>query len=141
MTAVEAWHNETLGMGVCTALRKNGFEAQYVATAAEALKLIAGFIRPGMTVGFGGSMSLKAIGAPERAQAFGAEVLDHNAPGISEERKTGAETAWRPSLSVRRRSSSWERTRSYVTSMRLFAASRQQPLLWTTNALTDLILA
>ena len=87
MTAVEAWHSEALGMGVCAALRKNGFEAQYVATAAEAMELIADFIRPGMTVGFGGSMSLKAIGAHERARALGAEVLDHNAPGISEERK------------------------------------------------------
>ena len=87
MMAVEVWHNETLGMGACAALRKSGFDAQYVATGAEALELIAGFVRPGMKVGFGGSMSLKAIGAPEKVQALGADVLDHDAPGIDQEKK------------------------------------------------------
>ena len=87
MTAVEMWHNETLGMSTCAALRKSGFEAQYVATGAEALELIAGFVKPGMKVGLGGSMSLKAIGASEKVRALGAEILDHNAPGIDEERK------------------------------------------------------
>lgn len=87
MTAVEVWHNEALGMGVCAALRKNGFKAQYVATGAEALELVASSVRPGMTVGFGGSMSLKAIGAPEKVRALGAEVLDHDAPGIDQEKK------------------------------------------------------
>jgi hypothetical protein len=87
MTAVEVWHNETLGMSACAALRKNGFEAQYVATGAEALELIAGFVNPGMKVGLGGSMSLKAIGAPEKVRTLGAEILDHNAPGLDEERK------------------------------------------------------
>jgi len=87
MTAVEVWHNEVLGMGVCAALRKNGFEAQYVATGVEALDFIAGFVKPGMKVGFGGSMTLKAIGAPEKVRALGAEVLDHDAPGIDQEKK------------------------------------------------------
>jgi L-lactate utilization protein LutB len=87
MTAVEVWHNKALGMGVCEALRKNGFKAQYVDTGAEALELVASSVRPGMTVGFGGSMSLKAIGAPEKVRALGAEVLDHDAPGIDQEKK------------------------------------------------------
>jgi L-lactate utilization protein LutB len=87
MTAVEVWHNEALGTGVCAALKKNGFKAQYVATGAEALELVASSVRPGMTVGFGGSMSLKAIGAPEKVRALGAEVLDHDAPGIDQEKK------------------------------------------------------
>ena len=40
-----------------------------------------------MTVGFGGSMTLSAIGAREKVQSLGAEVLDHTAPGIDERRK------------------------------------------------------
>jgi hypothetical protein len=40
-----------------------------------------------MKVGLGGSMSLKAIGAPEKVRTLGAEILDHNAPGLDEERK------------------------------------------------------
>ncbi len=87
MTAVETWHNGALGMGACAALRKSGFEAQYVATGAEALEVIAGFVKPGMKVGFGGSMSLKAIGAPERVRALGADVLDHDAPGLDEAKR------------------------------------------------------
>ena len=87
MTRVQVWHNEALGTDVCAALRKNGFEAHYVATGAEALELIARSVKPGMTVGFGGSMSLKDMGAPERVRALGAEVLDHDAPGINQEQE------------------------------------------------------
>ena len=87
MTAVEVWHNEALGMKVCAALERNGFTAHYVATGAEAMEMVASFVQPGTTVGFGGSMSLKAIGAPEKVRALGAEVLDHNAPGIDQEKQ------------------------------------------------------
>lgn len=87
MMAVEVWHNETLGMKVCAALKKHGFEAQYVATGAEALQLIAGFVKQGMKVGFGGSMTLRAMGAPEKVRALGAEVLDHDDPGLDQEKK------------------------------------------------------
>lgn len=87
MTAVDTWHNEALGMSVCASLRKNGFTTQYVATSGEARDLVASYVRPGMTVGFGGSESLRSIGIPEKVRALGAEVLDHNATGIDETRK------------------------------------------------------
>ena len=87
MTAVEKWHNEALGMSACGALRKNAFDAKYVATSAEARDLVASFVRPGMTVGLGGSTSLVAMALPEKARSLGAELLDHNAPGIDEQKK------------------------------------------------------
>jgi L-lactate utilization protein LutB len=87
MTAVEVWHTEALGLSVCAALKKHGFEAQYVATGAEALQFIAGFVKSGMKVGFGGSMTLRAMGAPEKVRALGAEVLDHDDPGLDQEKK------------------------------------------------------
>lgn len=87
MTAVEQWHNETLGKSACGALKKNGFDADYVASGGEALARVAGFVRPGMKVGIGGSMSLAAIGASARVREMGAEVLDHNAPGLDAARK------------------------------------------------------
>lgn len=87
MNAVESWHGETLGRKACEALQRNGFEARYVPTGAEALGILAGFATPGMKVGFGGSMTLREIGAPERIRALGAEVLDHNEPGLEEKRK------------------------------------------------------
>lgn len=87
MTPIEKWHLETLGRAACEALKKNGFDAVYVATGADALGKVAAFIKPGMTVGFGGSMTVKSIGAQEKAAALGAKILDHNVPGLDNERK------------------------------------------------------
>jgi L-lactate utilization protein LutB len=87
MNPVEEWHASTVGKAACEALKKNDFDAIYVPTGAEALEHIASLVKPGMKIGFGGSMTLKAIGAPERAKALGAEVLDHNVPGLSPEQK------------------------------------------------------
>jgi L-lactate utilization protein LutB len=87
MTAVEEWRYETIGRSACEALKRNGFDARYAATGAEALELVASFVKRGMKVGFGGSMTLRAIGAPDKVAAMGAEILDHNAPGLSPERK------------------------------------------------------
>jgi hypothetical protein len=87
MTAVEEWRYETIGKSACEALKRNGFDARYAGTGAEALELVASFVKRGMKVGFGGSMTLRAIGAPEKVAAMGAEILDHNAAGLSPERK------------------------------------------------------
>ena len=87
MNAVETWHYETLGKAACAALGKNGFDARYAATGAEALALVGSFIKPGMKVGFGGSMTLRGIGVHEKAKELGAEILDHSAPGLDAERQ------------------------------------------------------
>jgi hypothetical protein len=87
MTAVEEWRYETIGKAACEALKKSGFDARFVLKGEEALAIIGGFIKSGMKVGFGGSMTIKAIGAEGKARALGAEILDHNAPGLSPERK------------------------------------------------------
>lgn len=70
------------------ALKKNGFDAVYVKTGAEALALVAKHFKQGMTVGFGGSMTVRGIGVQDSAKAAGCELLDHNAPGLSPEVKT-----------------------------------------------------
>ncbi len=87
MNPVETWHNETLGTAAVEALKKNGFEAEYLADGKAALERIAAAVKPGMTVGFGGSMTLKALGAQDRVAALGAKLLDHNAPGLSQDEK------------------------------------------------------
>ncbi len=87
MTAVEQWHYETLGKRACEALRANGFDAHYASTGAEALSRVAGFVKAGMKVGFGGSMTVTAIGAHAKVRELGAEVLDHSAPGLDAARK------------------------------------------------------
>lgn len=87
MNTVEKWRLETLGKAACAALQKNGFDARWVATGAEALSVVASFVTPGMKVGFGGSETLKDIGAHGRVRELGGEVLDHWAPGLSEGRR------------------------------------------------------
>ena len=87
MTPVEQWRYDAMGKSACEALKKNGFEAMYVSTGAEACEKVAAMIKPGMKVGFGGSMTVKAIGVQERAAALGASILDHNAPALEAERK------------------------------------------------------
>jgi hypothetical protein len=87
MTAVEEWRYEAIGKSACEALKRSGFDARFVAKGGEALEVIASFVKPGMKVGFGGSMTLRAIGAPEKVRALGAAILDHNAPGLDPERK------------------------------------------------------
>jgi len=87
MNLVETWHYETLGKQACAALEKNGFEARYVATGAEALEAVLSFVKPGMRVGFGGSETISGIGTQQRVKELGAELLDHNEPGLDAARK------------------------------------------------------
>jgi len=87
MQAVEEWRYETIGKSACEALKRSHFDARFVRKGEEALEIVASFVKPGMTVGFGGSMTLRAIGAPDKVKALGAVILDHNAPGLELEAK------------------------------------------------------
>jgi hypothetical protein len=87
MTDVEMWSNETRAERAKNALIKNGFDAVFVKTKEEAAEIVMKYIQPGMRLGFGGSMSVKALGIQERAEKSGAIVLDHNKPGLSSEEK------------------------------------------------------
>jgi L-lactate utilization protein LutB len=87
MTAVEEWRYETIGKSAAEALKRTGFDARFVLKGEEALAIIADLVKPGMKVGFGGSMTLRAIGAPEKVRELGAIVLDHNAPGLDQAKK------------------------------------------------------
>lgn len=84
---VEAWRDETIGAATVKALRKNDFDAVYVADIEEAAKRVMAFIDQGKTIGFGGSMTIKALRIADKAQELGAVILDHNAPGLSPEKK------------------------------------------------------
>jgi L-lactate utilization protein LutB len=87
MNAVEEWRYETVGKKACEALKRSGFDARFATRGEEALEFIVALVKPGMRVGFGGSMTIKALGVHERVKALGAEILDHNAPGLEPSRK------------------------------------------------------
>ncbi len=84
---IDAWRDETIGAAAVKALQKNGFDAVYVPDIQEAAKRVMAFIDTGKTVGFGGSMTIKALRIAEQAQDLGAVILDHNAPGLTPEQK------------------------------------------------------
>ena len=58
-------------------LKRRGFEAVGVATKAEALKLVMGEAEKAQSVGWGGSESVKEIGARDAIIATGKEIRDH----------------------------------------------------------------
>ncbi|MFQ3547911.1 MAG: lactate utilization protein [Termitinemataceae bacterium] len=84
---VESWRHETIGTAAVKALQKNGFDALFTKTIEEASDKITSYLGAGKTVGFGGSMSIKALGIAEKASELGAVLLDHNAPNLSPEKK------------------------------------------------------
>ncbi|MCE5256562.1 MAG: lactate utilization protein [Spirochaetaceae bacterium] len=87
MLEVESWSYATRAERARQALQKNGFDAVIAPTAADAADLVMHFIKPGISVGFGGSMTVRALGIQEKAAAVGATLLDHNAPGLGVEEK------------------------------------------------------
>lgn len=84
---VDIWRAETLGAAAVAALIKNDFEAVYLPKAEDARQALLRLASPGLTVGFGGSMSVRGLDVAEGFAAAGARVLDHNAPGLKPEEK------------------------------------------------------
>src|SRR5512145_35045 len=83
MSTVAPRHYESLSERAVRALARNGFDAHFVASAAEAAERVLAFAQPGKSVGFGGSMTVAALGVKEELARRGALLLDHNAPGLS----------------------------------------------------------
>ncbi len=65
---VEEWHDAAIGGRVVEALKKNGFEAVYFPQREDAVKFVLDFVVPGMSVGLGGSATIKELGIPEQAR-------------------------------------------------------------------------
>lgn len=84
---VHARHNEVIGRRTAEALKKNLFEALYFNTKEEAAEFIMNNVKEGDKVGFGGSMTVKAMGIQDKVKNKGAEVLDHGMPGLAPEEK------------------------------------------------------
>jgi L-lactate utilization protein LutB len=87
MNETEKWQYDALGKKAVEALNKNGFGAVFAENSAEAVKLIMDMINSGEKIGFGGSMTVSGLGIQSLAEKKGAAVLDHNAPGITSEKK------------------------------------------------------
>jgi hypothetical protein len=69
-----AWHNRTNGTTAVEALRKNGFDAAYYDSRKEAVDYMLGFVKRGMSIGFGGSMTLVELGMADLIKQKGAQL-------------------------------------------------------------------
>lgn len=86
-TSVYEWHREALGKKAIEAFKKNEFDALYFSTSQEAAEFIMEHVKPGMKVGFGGSMTVAGMGIQDKVKQADAVVLDHGAAGLSIEER------------------------------------------------------
>ncbi len=85
MEEMQKWHRELLIRKTVDALRANFFEAKAFddrqALTAEVLQSVG----PGMTVGFGGSLTVRSLGLVDLVKERGATAIDHWQLGLSKE--------------------------------------------------------
>jgi hypothetical protein len=81
------WQAETLGKRAVEALNRNNFNADYFGTEQEIVAAVLTFIKPGTTVGFGGSQTVRTLGLDEAIIKAGGVILNHNAPDLSPEQR------------------------------------------------------
>jgi len=84
---IKQWHVDALGAAAVEALKKNFFEAVYFPDRAAAAEFVMGAVKAGTRVGFGGSMTIAALGIKDKAKAAGAVILDHGDPALGPEQK------------------------------------------------------
>ena len=82
-----SWSHEQKCLKAVAALEKNGFTARYCATAQDAGAYILAEAAGAASVGFGGSMSIVALGVEQPLREQGKEILNHASPALSREEK------------------------------------------------------
>jgi hypothetical protein len=83
MNIVRVWHRERLMVRTVKALEANFFKAAYFTEREDLLSAIISLVKPGMKVGFGGSVTIRQLGLIERLSGTGAILLDHWKEGLS----------------------------------------------------------
>jgi len=83
MEKIEQDHFTKVGNLAVKALTTNGFKAQFTATKQEALQAVLALIDEKASVGFGGSMTTKALGIQQALEKRGNIVYNHQ--GLTKE--------------------------------------------------------
>jgi hypothetical protein len=81
------WTHEQKCLKAVGSLDKNGFTAIYCADPLNAAEYIIAGAADSVTVGFGGSMSIAALGVELLLKEQGKEILNHSTPGLSRDEK------------------------------------------------------
>ena len=81
------WQHEMRGKKAVAALEKNGFTAVYFPDLASAAAHLISLVPDGASVGFGGSMTVKAMDVQQKLSQKGCTLLDHGKEGLSAEER------------------------------------------------------
>lgn len=81
------WHKEVIAEEIVKKLKNNFFDAKYFPGIQEAKSHVTSLIQAGMKVAFGGSMTIRQMNIRDYVVRAGATLIDHNAPGLSDEQK------------------------------------------------------
>jgi len=81
------WYYETRGRKAVAELEKNNFTAAYFSDRASAAAQILKLVPDGAKVGFGGSMTIQAMGIREKLAEKKCTLLDHNKEGLALEER------------------------------------------------------
>lgn len=87
MTPREA-HYRAVSQTVLHRLEAHGITGAYAPDRAAALEQVKTFLRPGVTVSFGGSATLEELGFFDAAAASGCTLLDRRSAETDEERRS-----------------------------------------------------
>lgn len=81
------WTFEQKCMKAVESLRRNGFTALFLKSSEEATDYILSEAESALSVGFGGSMTIKDLNVELRLLEQGKEILNHGAVGLSFEER------------------------------------------------------
>ena len=81
------WSHEQKCRKAVASLGKNGFTAIYCETPQDAVEYIIAGAADAASVGFGGSMSIVALGVEQLLREQGKEILNHGIPALSLEER------------------------------------------------------
>jgi len=77
MESAGEWYKGLQVSKTISALKKNGFDAEYYENREEVISRIMGLVPADADVGLGGSVTLRQLGRPDLLRDWGREVADH----------------------------------------------------------------
>lgn len=87
MATPQEWHKNLMAQKAVEALKKNNFEAEYVATKEEARDRLLALIPAGASIGKGGSMTIVELNVLEELEKRGHCIYNHGLSTLSPEEK------------------------------------------------------
>lgn len=82
---IKKWYIEKMMERTVQALKENYFDAASFTDKKDLLDRVMGYVKPRMTIGIGGSLTLREMGLVERLKKEKVTVLDHWDAGLAKE--------------------------------------------------------